>query len=1714
MSQIAPAMLYLVFALGLLLFGFLFRLEDGAEMFQSAVVPILDTPWSVSPYKTIYDVNSPSEVYEWLTKTFVNQLYMEYPRPGDEQGFCTEVFKCLLNEGDTDDKAQCADGLDRGNDNCPSYMGTLDVDCCQPCIGSDCQNFTAPTVAAPTISRAVTDLSANCANDMPSWLQDLDQWNRADTARANAQSQPSSSEDVVFCPERISKVDANLDTRTKVGGRMLMVGQYNRILMARFTMKRVKLVPHTSKAFNNAYSDRVNSDYTNAYAYTPSAENEEPFGRNRMYHYEKDKGFKHAGGFVSYITFDKPKDEILTQIANLKYNYWFDLNQGSFAVEMLLFNGNVDRFLYVSFVFQHDFSGSTLVSANVHQLDLSLHDFANPVTYVRFGCYIIILLLFCVFVKTEIDDMTADYATYFSNFMLLVHCISLVLCAICIVQYFMIVFSYAYINFEFPLPVPKAERYRDFEDLVNLANSMGDFMLIISLNLCLVLCRLITLMTTIVPQSGVIFNTFGSMKYNLVAFFMMFVIMVLGFTMAGYFLFGTRAESYSTMTQAFLSTLRLMQREGAREQLNNADPMMANIYFVVFHLFFLIVLQILISVLIYGYDKEKERQHTQDSDTADKYPLKKIWRATTAYLRRYTNWLFRWLVSLQTFLFDVQGGPTARPNWEQVARLRDRRPTKPRIRNVDYGRVRDRDGDGGDDVDISTDVTLRAVYPWYPDGMMHYYVDEVKPEGPAQEFKVAKNTFRLVAIQRQGDEPDRKHFRSLESFKKTYRGDPQKLLKEAQDSRASTSVTLEFEGGVQPLSKECGLLLFFIAVFVAFSLQVCRVEDSYLMSVVQERALVEPEWYQYNPTRIMNLNKMDTIQTIEKWARSSILDKEYACVTSLTGSEECAQSTLTDETRSDWFLWAAGYPFAYTPAVDNASLLHIPKTTPLAQAQGRTSVSVSQTVQMKEYNVGVMTNNHVRLSVQQSCFRQNPNERWRGGYPYQLDPVFKGASCADQNCVKQMLEKSDTCLTASGEQRNVGSMKGSWSSIKYSYAEEGTYNSVGGYAIGLGATKDEAAWILKIISEDRFFQADSASFVFEFVTYNANFDLFAYTLVKFSLKGTGKLVHEVATSVFPLNVFSQGSQENSSTYVLLSDIFFALYIVAALIFTAYFCWDLSIQYFITVNLSRKWYMFIFDFFLEDWWNFVDLASLILNIAVIEHVFKYMLIGGSIWVSRQGIRSWTLDYKFSTVATSDTVDPFAKFNQVADVYSWFTGLAAVNGLFLMLRLLKYLNGLTALRLVMTAISSAINELAVMTIIFFLMLLSFMCMFTFRYGIQYERFSTLNESFINLFLFLNGRFQVADLIEVSPIYFAVVFTFFEVMFILIVNMFLAAIVYRWKDTRRDAQEVTLLGAWQKLKEPFSLSVLSFDKGEKQELTLVKLDGDFWQKLAVLRHISFLDESGRITLKGEDTHRRREPGEAGAAARQREEGDASDSEASSEPDGAGGGGFNFEKEEDQKKFLKVFKKAHMEIASQMCRSIVVPRHDDGAGVGVLEDAAPVDEEEEQEPEFEDDFSQVEMVGIVEDSQPQERSLDITKRMNEKLEESEHPAEEIWLDALVTILEEAGALERLQRFFRPLPMIKPTKPQELLSFKQKKAKMEFRLNMFLRWLQEEARIKHYRFLKEMAQDKEKNLKQQSLVLTDYLETLDEQIVNLEKEIKVLERKNAHMRSHVSPLL
>jgi cell division protein FtsB len=572
-------------------------------------------------------------------------------------------------------------------------------------------------------------------------------------------------------------------------------------------------------------------------------------------------------------------------------------------------------------------------------------------------------------------------------------------------------------------------------------------------------------------------------------------------------------------------------------------------------------------------------------------------------------------------------------------------------------------------------------------------------------------------------------------------------------------------------------------------------------------------------------------------------------------------------------------------------------------------------------------------------------------------------------------------------------------------------------------------------------------------------------------------------------------------------------VVLAILFAWYLLYDLYTQLCITTELQRAWYMCFWDFFSEDWWNFVNVASVVLNFFVIKTLVEFMLIGGElVRVSLWPFDSWTQEYQFDQEVDINTVDQMGTFERAGSLYSSFLGLSAVNGLFVTVRLIKYFNALPQLRLVMDTLASAFNELMIMMVIIFMMLIGFVAMFYTKFGVQNERYGTLRNTFTELFLFLVGRFDIADLMHKHPVIFPIVFTVFEILFFLLQNMFLAAIVYRWKDSRRDAQEFSLKSSFHKLYHAVAPRGKGGDEKQKHEM---KLEKNFWQTYSILNYLRYLGANGKINIT--DTNRQNAAKrKALADQRANEQGDApadnKESGALDVLDDEGDQGIDFSKE-GADKFLAIFKKTHMEIASRLCRDVRNP--DLGAGVGLdAEDHGNAAHGDEAAAYHDKDLTNPEMIGIIEEPVDDGIAEMISGKLDKLLQDEDHPAEEIWLDALVTVLEDVGALASLQKLFLSPPMLWPKGEQDWEKYSQMKIKMETRLNLFLQWLKEEMKMKHYNFLKDSATAKERVLKQQSLVLTDYLRHLEAQIQKLQEDIKKLERRNNAMRSHVSPLL
>eukprot|EP00448_Togula_jolla_P035090 CAMPEP_0170632244 /NCGR_PEP_ID=MMETSP0224-20130122/35212_1 /TAXON_ID=285029 /ORGANISM="Togula jolla, Strain CCCM 725" /LENGTH=85 /DNA_ID=CAMNT_0010960919 /DNA_START=98 /DNA_END=351 /DNA_ORIENTATION=+ len=72
-------------------------------------------PYSFAPRKVIQDLQSPEDLYTWLTKIFVPVTFAEQPRNGDLNGFCTVAFPCRVNQGDCDRDSMCTGNLTCGD---------------------------------------------------------------------------------------------------------------------------------------------------------------------------------------------------------------------------------------------------------------------------------------------------------------------------------------------------------------------------------------------------------------------------------------------------------------------------------------------------------------------------------------------------------------------------------------------------------------------------------------------------------------------------------------------------------------------------------------------------------------------------------------------------------------------------------------------------------------------------------------------------------------------------------------------------------------------------------------------------------------------------------------------------------------------------------------------------------------------------------------------------------------------------------------------------------------------------------------------------------------------------------------------------------------------------------------------------------------------------------------------------------------------------------------------------------------------------------------------------------------------------------------------------------------------------------------------------------------------------------------------------------------
>lgn len=1645
-AEVLPAVLYLVYGLCLIIFLSTLGRQDMSEVYSATTKRFAQSPFRVNPDKVMQDVRGPQQVYEWATQVFIPQLYGDDVTP---------------NKGPT------------------SYNVTL--------------------------------------------------------------------------------------------------GEYSVVMLGRVSMKRVKIGRHESKAFANAYSVQTQGKIS---AYSRSShENSSDFGDAvRTFKYAEDEGFAAAGGYVEFIDF-KHRDKVESLFRDLQKYQWFDLSQGTFTIEMMVYSGNAAGFLVVSFIFEHDYSGKTKVTISSSVLDLTLHDMDRTMTWVRFVLYGIIIVLFCYFVKTECEELSYGVIDKCSSVVTLLHALSLSMCLYCIIKYLTVVVSHAYLHYEFPQPEEveiweargegPAFLQAAFQDLVNLANSMENFCSVLSVKTFLVCLKCCTVMKVLVPQCGLFMATMLNVKGYLLGYIMVFGVCMSSFTLAGYYLFGYRIQEWSTMPGCLVTAIRMVMMDPNLQRLFAGDEKMAYPFFIGFHLLFLVLQQVVHSFWLFGYIQQRALIEQLPED--EKYPVLRAIGKVFTFIHDNVTCISRIKRAVeQAVLGPATGAAGSRINHDKVAAFRDRRQTQLRTRVVQYEQKQD--DELQESFELLKDITFRAVPALYPEGLMQFYVESVTPGGQASDAGVQVG-FRLVEIET-STQKDKERFRSREMSL-----DPMKTLRDLK----KLPLSLRFEGQPKPYSCECVFWFIFAAVLLPFALLINRRSDSFVQYQVFDLSLGQPQWRDASLTRSMEFDRVASMSDVDDWIDAAIIGQGYSCV-DMIGEHDCDIDfgPMADGRRQDWFLWRgvgfeaglpgdvsetkrATAPFEPAAAI-GLSAGYIPLLPPLkAEAEDvplgelcateekcdadekcddwcsckgfvrmgihgvnfsnwmevdgdiecseavhgkvhvgtghaasqvkhcycmtATTAAVKSTVLMNDFNIGVMPNNFVRLTFQVPCYVESTNERWKWGVLHLLDS--KHGDCMDGDCKKNKMNSEDkkkSCIDRHGLPYEAdGRLTGEWSGINYTFAMKNSYANQGGFSVGFGTTRQEAMAVAQILRNDQVLIKYATEAVFELVTYNPNFDLFTYAKVSFDTRPTGLLGKAIDVSTFPLRAFTMGNVNDYQGDASFNWVLFVVLWVLTVALTLMLARDLLMQKHINKAMLRPSRDFIFDFFKEEWWNVLDVTIWALTLGIIITLLSFILIDSRTTI-RTGVSSWTTNFNFNLDVSLLTQDLFNNFARAAGLYDQFQVMSALVCWLIVIRLVKYLKVFISLGMIMKALGRAIIELIVVIGVAAIGFFGAVLMFFIYYGVVFSNSGTLGSTFCNLFLFIMGRFSHQDdLIQWSPYFSFFFYPLFYILFFFMLNMLLAAIVFSWRDMRRDAQELSIGAVLSTMKDSVKMAEKETESAETKPI-----DREFWQALSILKHIHTLDDKGKVTAK-------RDSDASGGR-------DTDDQETICESDGeASGDGFNqFESNEEGKKFVKVFRRAYMELAASLARelgdeqlvhtkSARDSQHHDGASPRDRPHGAHGPHGEEPRSE----------IGIIEGEVSVAIAKDLVEKLQKQMTELSHVSEEVWLDALLSALEARG-IDLLQRTFLPVPCLMPKKQQEWNAFKDKQLRMQRRLDIFLQLLQQEAVKQHYVYLAGMSLEKERVLKQQSLVLTDYLETLDAQINKVSEERQDLETKRA----------
>ncbi|CAD7940407.1 unnamed protein product, partial [Amoebophrya sp. A120] len=686
MNALAFALLYGFFSL-LFVFTNLEALQIPivSSIGSSVNQKLRDAPFSLDPRRKLDDIASSTDIYHFLRYTLVPVLYSESANLTSEiEGLClraTTAAECntttptaafAFSDATTGDPTRYCEGF-YSQQGSTSFRQNMTAEALQTmlmvngnpwqrwdllkwCQLNGASNFDVTNVCHPVLGRTRScKQTAECPDP------------RADNAvieyldgYAPASSSAYAGYDVfpanVTCPGFIAKqskccsgffypppaqaaaaAEAAASLTSAVGTTSaynvtrtpVRLAGYNEILLLRFTLKRHKFERSTNHLFKDVFpwlfAGRTSPVQANAD--NGARENQGSFvgpKSGKVYTYENGDGHAQSGGYV--VTLDPStlsEHELRRRIEELYEDGWFDLQQASFTVDFLVFNGNRRQFLLLGYSFSVPFSGLATRKDIFKYVSLDNYNNAVPGVTMRVVTEVVVYILLVLFVILEIKKAQfIGIEIYFAKASTYVNNVGLLLSWIVVALQLVRTGSAPSFTYLFSTKsVLSAPTYAELYTADEEKAAREDFKLmeeylafayavqtVTAINLTVVFGKAVVLVSDLSPYLALISNVLGRAFPYLVYFTGMYFIIFGGFVLLGYFLFGQHVLLLSSLSDALIYLFALCCGGSAIrfDDFTSADPAIGPIYVFMFYLVMIFTLMnVFLSILLGSYDIEK-----------------------------------------------------------------------------------------------------------------------------------------------------------------------------------------------------------------------------------------------------------------------------------------------------------------------------------------------------------------------------------------------------------------------------------------------------------------------------------------------------------------------------------------------------------------------------------------------------------------------------------------------------------------------------------------------------------------------------------------------------------------------------------------------------------------------------------------------------------------------------------------------------------------------------------------------------------------------------------------------------------------------------------------------------------------------------------------------------------------------------------------------------